>query len=102
MWFRAAGNVGGTGLSKTRSRLIGVPSSRGTLFWAGVFVLNLLVGWTVIIWFICLVWSFTGNTERRDIERAMEIERAIEIAQANREQQGSHVLFPNGSPASQA
>jgi Superinfection immunity protein len=27
---------------------------------AAIFILNLLLGWTVIGWVIALVWSFTG------------------------------------------
>lgn len=28
-----------------------------------IFVLNLLLGWTILGWIVSLVWSFTGNTE---------------------------------------
>ena len=27
--------------------------------WA-IFILDLLLGWSVIVWIICLVWSLTG------------------------------------------
>lgn len=31
--------------------------------WA-IFVLDLLLGWTVLGWIVALVWSFTGNVEK--------------------------------------
>jgi hypothetical protein len=38
-------------------------SSRGA-----IIALNLLLGWTVLGWIIALVWSLTGNVERRRAE----------------------------------
>jgi hypothetical protein len=30
----------------------------------GVFLLNLLLGWTIIGWFAALVWALSGERER--------------------------------------
>ena len=30
---------------------------------AGIFVLNLLLGWTLIAWVIALIWSLNANVE---------------------------------------
>jgi len=32
---------------------------------ASIFVINLLLGWTVIGWIICLAWALNGNTKDR-------------------------------------
>ena len=34
---------------------------------APIFLLNILFGWTIIGWFIPLVWSITGNVAGRVI-----------------------------------
>jgi hypothetical protein len=39
-----------------------VALSRGHLSALAIFFLNLLLGWTVIGWFIAFIWSCTGNT----------------------------------------
>lgn len=30
-----------------------------------IIVVNLVLGWTFIGWFFALIWSLTGNTERK-------------------------------------
>lgn len=35
-------------------------NEKGTIFMA-----NLFLGWTGIVWFIVLIWSMTGNTKLR-------------------------------------
>lgn len=29
--------------------------------WLIISLLNLFFDWTVIVWFVCLIWSFTGS-----------------------------------------
>ena len=36
---------------------------RGHMSTGAIFVLNLLLGWTLLGWIIALVWSLTGNTK---------------------------------------
>lgn len=33
---------------------------------AAIFALNLIAGWTVLGWFAALVWSLTGNVEKKN------------------------------------
>lgn len=42
-------------------------NSRGS-----IFVVNLFLGWTFIVWVLCLAWSFGGNTEARDQRLAQD------------------------------
>lgn len=42
-------------------------NSRGS-----IFVVNLFLGWTLLIWILCLAWSFGGNTEARDQRLAQD------------------------------
>lgn len=37
----------------------------------GVFLVNLLLGWTVLGWFVAFIWACSGET-RRDVERREE------------------------------
>ncbi len=39
-----------------------VALSRGHLSALAIFLLNLLLGWTLIGWLLALIWSCTGNT----------------------------------------
>jgi uncharacterized membrane protein YqaE (UPF0057 family) len=39
-----------------------VALSRGHLSAGAIFILNLLLGWTVLGWVVALVWAGTGNT----------------------------------------
>jgi len=49
-----------------------VAQSRGHQSKLAIFVLNLLLGWTVIAWIACLVWSCTGLAgKERDIQRQL-------------------------------
>jgi hypothetical protein len=34
---------------------------------APIVVVNLLLGWTVIAWIVCLAWSFTHRTDKHEI-----------------------------------
>ena len=52
----------------------GIPSS------AGVFVLNLFLGWTIVGWIVALVWAVSG-TPRAEIEHRLR-KQAIMIANA--------------------
>jgi hypothetical protein len=36
--------------------------ARGHLSGLAIFLLNLLLGWTLVGWLIALIWSCTGNT----------------------------------------
>ncbi|EMU6273934.1 superinfection immunity protein [Campylobacter coli] len=29
--------------------------------WLIISLLNLFFGWTIIVWLVCLIWSFTGS-----------------------------------------
>ena len=52
-----------------------------------VFLLNLLVGWTILGWFVMLVVAFTGETEQQRLARAAELAELRRIADsANRPQ----------------
>lgn len=31
-----------------------------------IFVINLLLGWTVLFWILSLAWSFSGNTKKAE------------------------------------
>lgn len=37
---------------------------RGHPSWAAIFLVWLLFGWTMIGWFVALIWSFSGIPER--------------------------------------
>lgn len=49
-----------------------IARKRGTEALKGIFIANVLLGWTVIGWFACLVWAYEGrnaNTKRDEIRR---------------------------------
>lgn len=52
--------VGGLALYATPAI---IASSRGKVGAIWVVVVNLLFGWTGIVWLFCLVWACTGRTE---------------------------------------
>jgi len=57
-----------------------IASLRGKDGTGGVFLLNLLLGWTVIGWAAAFIWAFTGSTKisrQRDEERHHELMRAL-------------------------
>ena len=57
--------------------------ARGT---GGVFILNLVVGWTVLGWFVALIWACSGHTvwdKRREEKRRRE-QHATARAPVNR------------------
>ncbi len=33
-----------------------------------IILLNVLLGWSGLVWLVCLVWSFSSNTDRRHAE----------------------------------
>lgn len=43
-----------------------IAAGRGHNSRGSIFVVNLFLGWTFIVWVLCLAWSFGGNTEARD------------------------------------
>lgn len=43
---------------------------------AGIFVVNLLLGWTVVGWFVAFIWACTGRT-RADIRREEKEHREL-------------------------
>ena len=45
-----------------------------------VFVLNLIVGWTVVGWFVAFIWACSGRTgwnRRREKKRRRELRDAV-------------------------
>jgi|SRR5262249_887679 len=50
---------------------------------AGIFFVNLIVGWTVVGWVLCFVWACTGRT-RADIRREDQQHRELLAAMALR------------------
>jgi hypothetical protein len=47
---------------------------------AGVFVVNLLLGWTMLGWFAAFIWSCTGGTTadvRREKQQRRELPAGI-------------------------
>ena len=40
--------------------------ARGHNSRVSILIVNLFLGWTGLIWILCLAWSFSGNTEARD------------------------------------
>ncbi|MCW1599327.1 superinfection immunity protein [Campylobacter jejuni] len=32
--------------------------------WLIISLLNLFFGWTIIVWLVCLIWSFTGSLSK--------------------------------------
>lgn len=34
---------------------------------AGIFLVNLILGWTVLFWIVCLVWSLSTNTRNQQV-----------------------------------
>ena len=42
-----------------------IASSRASRSQGGVFVLNLLLGWTFIGWFVALIWAVTSERSYR-------------------------------------
>lgn len=40
----------------------GVAASRRHHATLSVFLLNLLLGWTVVVWIVCLIWANTGRS----------------------------------------
>lgn len=36
---------------------------RGNKNTGGIFLLNLLLGWTLLAWIVCFVWAFVGKSE---------------------------------------
>ena len=49
-----------------------IASHRGHNSRGSIFVVNLFLGWTLLIWILCLAWSFGGNTEARDRRLAQD------------------------------
>jgi len=40
-----------------------VASSRGHQSVVGIFFLNLFLGWTLLVWVVAFIWSFTNPTQ---------------------------------------
>lgn len=32
--------------------------------WFAIIALNLLLGWTLIVWIVCLIWSFINKSQQ--------------------------------------
>ena len=43
---------------------------RGAFNTGGIFMTNLLLGWTVLFWIIALIWAFSADTPRAAKKRA--------------------------------
>jgi hypothetical protein len=42
-----------------------IAAARGHANTLAIFVANAFLGWTVVFWFVILVWAFTANTRQR-------------------------------------
>jgi uncharacterized membrane protein len=51
----------------------------------GIFIINLLLGWTVIGWLVCFIWACSGRT-RGDVRR--EEQRHAELLAVLKERNG--------------
>jgi len=40
-----------------------VASHRKHRNFGSIFVINLTLGWTIIMWIVCLSWAFSANTK---------------------------------------
>jgi hypothetical protein len=47
-----------------------IAKRRGMASVVGLFVVNLLFGWTVVGWVVCLIWACSGQThDQLELER---------------------------------
>ena len=45
-----------------------------------IFIINLSLGWTIIVWFLVLAWACNGDTYQKSIaEKADEIKKIAEL-----------------------
>jgi len=45
-----------------------IAAQRGHLAASGVLFVNLFLGWTVVGWWVCLIWAYTGR-RKADVDR---------------------------------
>ena len=45
-----------------------IAAQRGHLAASGVMIVNLFLGWTVVGWWVCLIWAYTGR-RKADVDR---------------------------------
>ena len=43
-----------------------VAHNRGHKNLAPIMLVNMFLGWSIVMWFVCLVWAMTCNTNKRN------------------------------------
>lgn len=60
-----------------------------------IFILNLFLGFTLLVWVIALAWSFTHFNEVRMKEELREQREKLEKLQAEYAEQKTKEVYPN-------
>lgn len=74
--------------------------------YTAIFLINLLLGWTGIVWVVCLVWAFVGSAKRynvvnsgssgpskyEELERISELKRKGDLTAEEFEREKSRLL----------
>lgn len=61
-----------------------IARSRGHKSESAIAILNICLGWSLLVWVICLVWAYSDNThdgENTRIMKEVAIRRQLEIQQ---------------------
>lgn len=74
--------------------------------YTSIFLINLLLGWTGIVWVVCLIWAFIGGAKRygavaagssnpskyEELERISELKRKGDLTADEFEREKSRLL----------
>lgn len=60
---------------------------RGSTAKAGIFVLNLFLGWTFIGWLAALIWAVSGETQREAKAKLLDYGKLAESMRAQTERE---------------
>lgn len=67
-----------------------------------IFLLNLFLGWTLVVWVVCLIWSLFGETRKRldiasynryeDLERLSRLKSSGDLTEIEFQEEKSKLL----------
>lgn len=75
---------------------------RGHEKYTTIFLLNLFLGWTMVVWVVCLIWALLGAPSRRaesssyskyeDLERLSRLKSSGDLTEAEYQTEKSRLL----------
>ena len=70
--------------------------------YTAIFLLNLFLGWTMVVWVVCLIWALFGSPSRRgnsssyskyeDLERLSRLKSSGDLTEAEYQMEKSKLL----------